>query len=327
MTTKEKILHILSEIGEVRPAELLLELSVSQQMLHRHIKDLLAQGAIERIGKSPRVFYRLVNVLTKDVYPDVSASQLSVIEANFLHITPVGKELTGMEAFVYWCRKRGFNINKMAEQYAVVIAKYADIREGGLLDATKKMQDAFDGTISKLCVDKVFYVDFYALETFGKTKLGQKLLYAKQSQDRDSIREIADMIKDKVEGLIKSERADAVLYVPPTVKRKVQFMRELEGRLALSIPVIIVDKVIGDVAVPQKTLKNIEDRVENARASFVLRSRNHRFNTVLIIDDAVGSGASINEIACKLKKAGVAKRVIGVAVTGSLNNFDVISEV
>jgi len=329
MTTKEKILDILREGGEMRPVDLLNEFTISQQMLHRHIKDLLQDGLIEKIGTSPRVFYRLVTH-EETIFADTSgiSSDISLlIEENFLHITPTGKELVGVEAFVYWCNKRGFDIDKMAKQYKDVIAKYAKLRKSGLLNATSKMRRAFDGSVSNLCINEVFYVDFYALETFGKTRLGQMLLYAKQSQDKEVIWEIAEMARGKIESLIKNKKIDAVAYVPPTVKRKVQFMKVLENRLALNLPVVVIDKVIGDVAVPQKTLKNFEDRVENAQAGFVLRSSASKFGTVLVIDDAVGSGASLNEIACKLKNAGVAKKVIGVAITGSLNNFDVISEV
>jgi predicted amidophosphoribosyltransferase len=48
---------------------------------------------------------------------------------------------------------------------------------------------------------------------------------------------------------------------------------------------------------------------------------------VLLIDDAIGSGATINETARKLKERGLAKRIIGLAVTGSFKGFDVIQEV
>jgi predicted amidophosphoribosyltransferase len=50
------------------------------------------------------------------------------------------------------------------------------------------------------------------------------------------------------------------------------------------------------------------------------------YQTVLIIDDAVGSGATINEIAQKLKARG-AKKVIGFAIVGSYKGFEVIKEV
>lgn len=48
---------------------------------------------------------------------------------------------------------------------------------------------------------------------------------------------------------------------------------------------------------------------------------------LLLIDDAVGSGATLNETAKKLKQMGIAKRVYGFAVVGSLKGFEVIREV
>jgi predicted amidophosphoribosyltransferase len=46
-----------------------------------------------------------------------------------------------------------------------------------------------------------------------------------------------------------------------------------------------------------------------------------------MIDDAVGSGATMNEIAKKLKSKNVASSVIGIAITGSFKGFDVITDV
>ena len=41
----------------------------------------------------------------------------------------------------------------------------------------------------QMYLDELYYLDFY-IERFGKTKLGQLLLYAKQSQSRTIIREL-----------------------------------------------------------------------------------------------------------------------------------------
>ncbi len=45
------------------------------------------------------------------------------------------------------------------------------------------------------------------------------------------------------------------------------------------------------------------------------------------MDDAVGSGATLNETALKLKRKGICDMVIGYAVTGSFKGFDVLQEV
>lgn len=51
-----------------------------------------------------------------------------------------------------------------------------------------------------------------------------------------------------------------------------------------------------------------------------------KFNSILLIDDAVGSGATLNEVAGKLKNQSIAKQVFGLAITGSFKDFYVITE-
>lgn len=43
--------------------------------------------------------------------------------------------------------------------------------------------------------------------------------------------------------------------------------------------------------------------------------------------DAIGSGATLNEIACQIKSKNIAKKVVGLSITGSFQGFDIISEV
>jgi predicted amidophosphoribosyltransferase len=70
----------------------------------------------------------------------------------------------------------------------------------------------------------------------------------------------------------------------------------------------------------------LEERVQNARTSFLLEDE-RKYSRVLLIDDAVSSGATINEMALKVKRNGVASFVAGYVVTGSYKGFDVIQEV
>ena len=53
-----------------------------------------------------------------------------------------------------------------------------------------------------------------------------------------------------------------------------------------------------------------------------------KYGNILLIDDAVGSGATLNETARKIKSKGlISGKIIGLAITGSFKGFDVISEV
>ena len=51
------------------------------------------------------------------------------------------------------------------------------------------------------------------------------------------------------------------------------------------------------------------------------------FKNILLLDDAVGSGATLNEVAKKIRERKICQgKIIGLAITGSFKGFDVISE-
>jgi predicted amidophosphoribosyltransferase len=110
------------------------------------------------------------------------------------------------------------------------------------------------------------------------------------------------------------------------VARKTQFIKELERLLDINLPKLKIVKAAGEVAVPQKTLSKLEDRIDNAAGTIFIDDR-RIFKNILLIDDAIGSGATLNETARKIKEKGLAKKVIGLAITGSFKGFDVISEI
>ena len=96
------------------------------------------------------------------------------------------------------------------------------------------------------------------------------LLHAKNSQDKKLIKILVDEIRPKVVSLVKKYSIDGVLFIPPTIKREIQFMKELEKNLKLPIKTLSVTKVKTPVAVAQKTLSKLEDRIENARKTIVV---------------------------------------------------------
>jgi len=325
-SNKEKILDYIRQRKQVTVSDLLDVVDIERAMIHRHLLALAEEGLIMKIGSAPKVVY-----VPADTVRDVSAHDIPVLDVatkaimdeKFLLVTPQGERLEGMFAFERWCADRRFDVTKKAAEYVSLSKKYADMRTGGLLDGSTKFRKTFgDDDV----VDAVYYVDFYAWEIFGKTKLGKLLLYAKQSQDRKMIRELAERVLPYVERMIPKHHIEAIGYVPPTVKRTVQLMDGLRKTVRSPLPEIGLEKIVGAVRVPQKTLSSLEDRIRNARTGIFVSDR-RSFGTVLLIDDAVGSGATFNETARKLKEQGVAKKVICLSIVGSLKGFDVISEV
>ncbi|MBI2450457.1 MAG: winged helix-turn-helix transcriptional regulator [Candidatus Nealsonbacteria bacterium] len=323
MKTSDKIIRYIKEGGGVSPKQLSDYLEITPRAVFKHLRRLLADGKVSKIGTPPKVFYNFVEKVKDEKDYQISNSIKNLIEKRFIEIKPIGEIEEGWSAFANWCEKRGLDVLKSAEDYANIIKKYDAIRKDGLLDGMGKMKKTF----SEVYLDYLFYLDFYSIERFGKTKLGKTLLYAKQSQNKMMIRGLAKEIKPNIKNLIKKYKIDAVGFIPPTVKREVQLMKELENGLDLQISKINITKIKTSVVVPQKTLSKLDDRIENAKATFIVGKKAF-YKNVLLIDDAVGSGATFNEIASQIKKKGVASgKVIGIAITGSMKGFDVISEV
>lgn len=320
--TEDKIIAYIKSRGQVTANDLTEHLEISRQAVHRQISRLQEEGLIYKIGRPPKVFYLLAEDKVKKEDNTVDEKTKKVIDKNFFNITASGERQEGFEGFINWCFKRKEPLEKTAKEYIETLKKYKSYKKDGLINGMRKIKGTFPDT----AVDKLFYLDFYSIERFGKTKLGQLLLYAKQSQNRGLIKELVDQIRPQIEELIKKYQIEAVGFIPPTVKREVQLMKELERQLHLTNPKISLVKVKTPVIVPQKTLNKLEDRIENAKRTIMV-DETKKFKTVLLIDDALGSGATINETAKKIKSQKLAETIIGLAVTGSFSGFEVISEV
>ncbi|MDD5396683.1 MAG: hypothetical protein PHW24_01340 [Candidatus Moranbacteria bacterium] len=303
--------------------ELVDYLEISRMAVSKQLSNLLSQDEVVKIGKPPVVFYMLKKeVIKKNGSNVVDDGVQKTIEENFLFISPSGERKQGMDGFLFWCERTNQQVEKTAHEYVKTLKKYDAFKKSGVIDG----RDKFKTTFQEVGVDKIFYLDFYSIERFGKTKLGQLLLYAKQSQDKKMMRELANDVKPKIDAIISKYGIDGIGFIPPTVKREVQFMKELEKNLHEHVNKISIVKIKTEIIVPQKTLTKLGDRIENARKTIIVNEKK-TFKNVLLIDDAVGSGATLNETALQIKQKGIAKKVIGLSITGSYKGFDVISEV
>jgi|SRR3989344_607858 len=329
--TRDRIIKYVQYHGQARAHDLQRELQISNVAVHKQLKKLLSDGIIARKGKPPLVFYVLC-VETNEAIQITETEQLSahvkqIIEANFLSITPDGNLLYGIKGFIYWK-----NLYQNEKPFGIVAREYADLlgeqkkyfSEKSWIEATLKLKNAF----KEAFVDHLLLQEIYSYKLFGRTKLAKLVMYAKQTGQRELIDKISFMAKPVIEKIIKTYSIDAVLFIPPTVPRPIQFMDEFASRLSLSLPEIKLVKVVpGDIPIPQKTLSSVEERVINARSSIYLKdTKESPYKNVLLIDDVAGSGASFNETAKKLKAVKV-KNIIAFALVGNLKGFDVIREI
>ncbi len=336
MTIREYVFEQLRSKPEVSIKSLIAnyEGGISKQRLHKVIAELLVSGTIERIGLPPKTLYRLSHKVqeeaknneTRIVNEDVGSEiDEEVLDSKFLVINEYGKILSGLEAFSYWCRQRNLPVEKTFIEYQSTLKKYDQYyTSAGIIDGIDKLKNTTGiGTIS---LDKLFYIDFYAIERFGKTKLGTLLHYAKQGQNKFLMQLMMDLIKTKIEILIKECKTDCIAFVPPTIKREVQIMKFIEEKLNSPLPKIKIQKITGLIPIPQKSLSKLQERINNANHSFSVQSE-VSYKKLLLIDDAVGSGTTMNEIAGKIKFLNPNIMVTGLAIVGSFKGFDVITDV
>lgn len=332
MNTRDKIISEIRYHGATRVEDIHRSLEISKVTIHKQLRRLLGEGLIVRTGKPPLVFYTLPpeTVVTQTVETQhLPPYTRQVIDANFLSITPDGKLLYGMVGFVYWTQNYQKNkaLKILAEEYLQILqAQKKHYAPQGWIDATSKLYDTFKETP----INYLLFKDIYSYKTFGRTKLAKLVMYAKQTGEKKLIDQISDLAKPTIEKIIKKYTIDAVSYIPPTVPRPVQFMTELASRLNLPLPEITIIKVVpGDIPIPQKTLASLEERIVNARQSMYVKNTTEPFyRNVLLIDDVVGSGASFNEVAKKLKNGNRGKRnIIAFALVGNIKGYDIIRQI
>ena len=327
MSNSEKIIQYLVN-NQATVNDIAEYLGISRQAVHRILNNLVDEGNATKVGKPPKVFYSVSEQTTKSISFTSDAFLIDnitkeIIDENFLFITPFGQKLIGWDGFTNWCSDRKQDISKMTKLYVQTVKKYDGFKKDGLVDGMNKIKSTFED----VALDEVFYLDFYSVEIFGKTKLGQLLLFAKQSQDITLMNQLIDGIKPSVLDVIEKFNIDGVAFIPPTVKREHQLMKQLQRRLNLGTRIISLVKIKTPVIVPQKTLNKLDDRIINARETIVVDD-NGKYSNVLILDDAVGSGSTLNEVAKKIRQKGICSgKIIGLAITGSVKGFDVISEV
>ncbi|MDO8575548.1 MAG: HTH domain-containing protein [bacterium] len=209
--TEDKILAYIKSRGQVTANDLTEHLGISRQAVHRQINRLQEEGLIYKIGRPPKVFYLISEDKIKKEDNNVDEKTKKIIDENFLNITASGERQEGFEGFINWCLKRKDPLEKTAKEYVKTLKKYKLYKKDGLINGMHKIKGTFPDT----AVDKLFYLDFYSIERFGKTKLGQLLLYAKQSQNRGLIKELVDQIRPQIEELIKKYKIEAVGFIPP----------------------------------------------------------------------------------------------------------------
>lgn len=264
------------------------------------------------------------------------SSVLNLFFKDFLYITPSGRIIKSIFGFY-----EGYILGqklppiKTMDEYIKTMEKYNQFKNPEeLINITSKLQKTFGDNCS---INQAFACEFYAIERFGKTRIGQLLLHGKQTQNLRAIEEVCASTRIKILDFVNKNKIQAIVFVPPTTPRQLQFMDYWQKNLNINLPVVKFEKKIYDIPVQQKTLKSKEHRMENAMETMFLVKNPDilSYERILIFDDAVASGSTFQALGLKLREAGIAKDQIYVlAITVTANGiiddsqkFEVVNEV
>ncbi len=329
--TRSKIIEHIKNNQRSRVYDLSLYLGISSVAVHKQLKKLIESGLLTKIGKPPLVYYQLAPEKTTFTIKlnELSKKIIDQINQNHLYISPSGELLYGLIGFSQWVKKTNQEkyLKPLIYEYSGFLNKINhQYKQEGLIDATDKLKQTF---LNDLSINQLFYLDFYSLPKFGKTKIGQLVLYAKQSQNLSLIKELVMLSKDKLDKLILMKKIDLICFIPHTIPRKVQFLKEFERLINIKLPKINLTKIYkNNIFVAQKSLSTLEERIANARETIVIKNGLNNMKNILLIDDAVGSGSTMNETAKKIRVfMGKSCKIYGFTLVGSFKGFDVIREI
>lgn len=329
--TANRIFGYISTNKQAKAVDLVRNIGITNAAVHRQLNKLMTKGVITKVGKPPTVFYILKPQEPITPQSHIPQEVEDFINKNYIYVSPVGEFLEGISGFTRWVSsiKQEKYLHSLALEY-VKVRKQANnhMNRYGWIDATEAKEQA---TFGQTTIDKLLYEDFYSIEKFSKTKLGQMVLYAKISQNREIVTSIIEQVKPLIDRILQVYNIDTIGFIPPSVKRNVQLMTELKNGFQIHLPQIVFAKAYaGKVIVSQKSLSKLSERVANARDTIFIDINKSALlpKNILLIDDAVGSGATIHETARKVRELlHPTGHIIAFAIVGSIKGFEVVREI
>lgn len=344
MKQQEKIIRILNIIRDFPDQKVWFyaeQLNSDRSSIHTYIKILMNQWYIEKRGFTPHTTYCISRkaekecIIASEISPSNSISSQFILTSYkdkkyiepFYKYLPDGSLLTGKEGLQKWAQQRWIDQLTTLQRFASIAHHIDTLRDDiWVLNATQNFQQ----WRKSKAIDELFYIDQYIYGEFGRWPLAELAFYAKLSQNKKLIQELIDRIMEPIMAMIHQKKIDAIAFIPPSIDRKYQLLEIISTRLKpMRIPFVSLYKYFpNSIPIAQKTLKTKEQREQNAKSTIQIPLDTPSYNRVLLLDDFVWSGATLDITANKLKTRGIAKYVVGLALIGNLDlKYEVISEI
>lgn len=323
MNIKQRILQLLGEIETCSVIEMVDRLQVSKQGIHLALRQLIANRQVAKFGKVPKTIYKLNQVNEKELENNggLDEDQIQFLSKNFLSISESGEIMSGWKAFRQKYQNSTHSLKESFREFALAYQKNQNYFDtNGLINGLSKIKKS--KTPHEIYLDNLFFMDFECIEQFDKTKLGNLLYFAKTGQNTRLMKALLMEIKDKIYAFAKFESFDCIAFIPPTIRRENQIMKYLKIHLKTGLHLIEIKKISGIIPIPQHSLQQFADKVFNAENSYSVAGF-LEYKHILLIDDIVDSGATMNAVAKQIKLKKIAKKVTGLSIVGDFRKIEI----
>lgn len=204
------------------------------------------------------------------------------------------------------------------------------------INASSKLHSLID--IYKACGEDI-YIDalyYYAFDKIDQHETSDYLLMkrVKAYQEEKDMKHLYEKVFANITNLIKYKSIDTIAVIPNNVARQRSFNEYIYTRLQSDFPdmqYIWFDKNDFSDKQPQKTLRDICKRLENANKLYDIHADEaqlQEIKNILLIDDVVWSGATMNIMSKKIKHIYPDMLITWFSLLWSYRKwFDVVNEV
>ena len=306
---KKKILECIKKTEKISPKEVSSITKYGSSTVTKYMAELLKDGYITKIGNSPHVHYVAVPYASE------------IMQGSFVY-KDGNITLFGIEGFRKWSEKvlKEYSYEEKVKIYEDAYREYQEIKgSNGYYTIDLKIED--------VVLDGLFCINLYNMPIKdGITKRTKSALLfeivkgsGNQKKLKENVKYFYDDIK-KIVSFVLERDIEAVSFIPPTASRPVQVMKLLKDNFEsrLTIPTVKIKRNFTDPAgsrMEQKHIGSVEGRIKNARETYnpIFEKK---YKSVLLVDDIIGSGATINEVAKKIKEKGIAEKVYAMGLVG-----------
>lgn len=350
MITLQQIAQFLWDVGPSKIGAICEFYDSNRVSIGKILKLWVELWYIQKTWKAPHSYYSITDLAkthfgltqTQNIWKEstilLEYSDRKLLDS-FYKFESNGKVLSWAEGFVKRCQnpKRNIDPYEAAKRYIQIIHSIENRKNAcGLIDVTKEFIQGSKQKHkqSKIFIDRMYYCDRNNYDEFGRGPLAEQAFFAKTSSNMHLNKKVIQEVLPFIDCLIHKQKIDAIAITPWSINRKVQLLWVLRKALSIyHIPFIPLEKYFPhNIPIAQKSLK-WDQRFVNAESSLQINMQAiqkvpKKYHTILLIDDFVGSGATMNISAKKIKQLQLTENIIWLAFVGNIDmSYEVISEI